>query len=127
MRAVALLVLFAAAAPVEAKPWYRSIRWWVGEGVIVTAAVLDARSTVAAQRIGGVERNPLLGRHPSPGVVWSATAGGIGAMTTLHWLSHKTWQSDTTRRRFMGDVGAPFADAVIEGPIIAHNMQIRRK
>src|SRR5216683_6871296 len=49
------------------KHWYKDLLWWIGEGVIVTAFVLDAHSTVLVrERCPGCrESNPLLGPHPT--------------------------------------------------------------
>jgi hypothetical protein len=49
------------------KHWYTDWLWWAGEGVIVTAFVLDAHSTALVRdRCPACrEVNPFLGSHPS--------------------------------------------------------------
>ena len=48
------------------KHWYKDWRWWVGEGVIVGAFIVDAHSTVLARDScpGCRETNLLLGSRP---------------------------------------------------------------
>src|SRR6202011_3895065 len=69
-----LIVLLLTATSVDAqhrwngkeKHWYKDWLWWVGEGVIVGAFIVDAHSTVLARDScpGCRETNLLLGSRP---------------------------------------------------------------
>src|SRR3982074_1222858 len=74
------------------KHWYKDWVWWVGEGVIVAAFVLDAHSTALARdRCPGCrETNPLLGSHPSNRAIIVGSGLLFGFETGLHIASWET-------------------------------------
>lgn len=45
--------------------------------LFLIANVADAITTNEIIRLGGYEKNPLLGKHPTPGHVWAAKAAVV--------------------------------------------------
>jgi hypothetical protein len=56
--------------------------WYVFGAVFVALSVMDLLQTLALQRLGAVENNPLLGKHPRPGVLIA-----FGTVTTALWVA----------------------------------------
>jgi hypothetical protein len=56
--------------------------WYVAGIAFVALSVMDVMQSLALQRLGAVENNPLLGKHPRPGVLIA-----FGAVTTLLWVA----------------------------------------
>jgi hypothetical protein len=55
---------------------------WYAAGVVFLAlSIADVMQTLALQKMGAVEKNPLLGPHPKPGVLIA-----FGTVTTALWL-----------------------------------------
>ena len=74
------------------KHWYTDWLWWVGEGVIVAASVLDAHSTaLVMERCPGCrESNPLLGPHPTTRAIVVDSSLLFALQTGLHIASWET-------------------------------------
>ena len=101
VRAVSLLfalLLLASGAQAQhrwngkEKHWYKDLLWWVGEGVIVAAFVLDAHSTaLVRERCPGCrETNPLLGPHPTTRAIVVDSSLLFALETGLHIASWET-------------------------------------
>jgi hypothetical protein len=56
--------------------------WYVAGAAFVALSVMDVVQSLALQRLGAVENNPLLGKHPKPGVLIA-----FGTVTTLLWVA----------------------------------------
>jgi hypothetical protein len=110
------------------KHWYKDLLWWVGEGVIVAAFVLDAHSTVLVrERCPGCrEMNPLLGPHPSTRAIVVDGSILFALQTGLHIASWKACPDpnwDDKRWRTACYTLIPGLTA-IKFPAAAHNYHI---
>jgi hypothetical protein len=56
--------------------------WYVAGVVFVVLSIMDVRLSLAVQKLGAIENNPLLGKHPKP-----ATLITFGAVTTVLWAA----------------------------------------
>jgi hypothetical protein len=56
--------------------------WYVAGVAFVALSVMDVMQSLALQKLGAVENNPLLGKHPKP-----ATLIAFGTVTTLLWVA----------------------------------------
>jgi hypothetical protein len=56
--------------------------WYVAGIAFIALSVMDVTQSLALQRLGAVENNPLLGKHPKPGVLIA-----FGAVTTALWVA----------------------------------------
>jgi hypothetical protein len=63
-----------------------SYLWYVAGAVFVALSVMDLLQTLALQRLGAVENNPLLGKHPKPWVLIT-----FAVVTTALWLGAVLW------------------------------------
>jgi hypothetical protein len=74
------------------KHWYKDLIWWIGEGVIVTAFVLDAHSTaLVLDRCPSCrESSPLLGPRPSTRAIVVGSSLLFALETGLHIASWET-------------------------------------
>jgi hypothetical protein len=59
-----------------------SIWWYVAGIAFIALSVADIMQSVTLQKLGAVENNPLLGKHPKPAVLIT-----FGTVTTLLWVS----------------------------------------
>jgi hypothetical protein len=60
--------------------------WYVAAAVFVALSVMDLRQTLTLQKMGAVENNPLLGKHPKPAVLIT-----FAVVTTALWLGAVLW------------------------------------
>jgi hypothetical protein len=60
--------------------------WYVFGAVFVALSVMDLLQTLALQKLGAVENNPLLGKHPRPAVLIT-----FAVVTTAIWLGAVLW------------------------------------
>jgi hypothetical protein len=111
------------------KHWYTDWLWWVGEGVIVTAFVLDAHSTaLVRERCPGCpETNPFIGPHPSNRAIITASSIFFGIETGLHIGSWKACPDPN--REFKSwyvacDTTVPAIVAAWRIPAAVHNYHI---
>lgn len=118
-----LIVGLMLPATAAAKPWYKSARWWLGEAVIAAALAADAHSTSRAQPFA-VERNPLLGHHPSNSQIAGWAIADFALLSTAHAAAWHATREHRKLRRF-----APFAvpayAAAVNGRAAALNYQLR--
>jgi hypothetical protein len=137
VRAVSLLIavlLLASGAQAQhrwngkEKHWYKDWLWWVGEGVIVTAFVLDAHSTALVRdRCPGCrETNPLLGPHPTIRAIVLDSTLLFAFATGLHIGSWETcpdpnWDDKPWRTACYALVPSV---AAFKFPAAVHNYQI---
>jgi hypothetical protein len=64
---------------------------WLLAATLVNSA--DAASTQWVLSRGGIELNPIVGRHPGPVAIWTLT----GSVTTGEWVVAKQWQQTHPR------------------------------
>jgi hypothetical protein len=60
--------------------------WYVAGIAFVALSVMDVTQSLALQRLGAVENNPLLGKHPRPAVLIT-----FAVVTTALWLGAVLW------------------------------------
>ena len=79
-------------APIFVKDW----RWWIGEGVIITASVIDADSSAKVARVCPTceEAAFILSAHPSQKAIWHATIFKVMFLTGEHIVSHRLVAND---------------------------------
>lgn len=125
--AVVLAAALAVVPTCNAKPFYKSRRWWVGEAVIVGAYVADARSTIVGRRNcpGCAEGSLALSAHPSNNGIIGVALLGIGLESTFHALAHWSLQRDAPAWQFAGDTAIPAENAAIILPGVVHNYRLQ--
>lgn len=92
-------------------------KWALGASLLGDAA--DAASTVYARNRGAVEKNPLLGSHPSTGKVLAFKAG-TGALKAL--LTHALGKKHPKAANILGGV-----NGAVNGAVAVHNVVQGRK
>jgi hypothetical protein len=60
--------------------------WYVAGAAFVALSVMDLLQTLALQKLGAIENNPLLGKHPRPAVLIT-----FAVITTALWLGAVLW------------------------------------
>jgi hypothetical protein len=114
------------------KHWYTDWLWWVGEGLMVTAFVLDGHSTALARdRCPACqEANPFVGPHPSNRAIITVSSIFFGIETGLHIAS---WEAcPDPNREFKSwyiacDTTIPAITAAFRIPAIVHNYHVAAK
>jgi hypothetical protein len=60
--------------------------WYVAGAVFVALSVWDLLQSLELQKLGAIENNPLLGKHPKPWVLIT-----FAVVTTALWLGAVLW------------------------------------
>jgi hypothetical protein len=60
--------------------------WYVGGALFIALSIADVMQSLTLQKLGAIENNPLLGKHPKP-----ATLIAFGTVTTALWLWAVLW------------------------------------
>lgn len=87
-------LLFAVPASARPRHWYTDWKWWVGESVIVTAVVLDGKSTCDGFKRGLVEGNFVLRGSTSCGKNLGLLVVEGAVQTGLHAESYRLLRDD---------------------------------
>jgi hypothetical protein len=111
------------------KHWYTDWLWWVGEGVIVTAFVLDGHSTaLVGERCPACpETNPFVGRHPSNRAIITVSSIFFGIETGLHVASWETCPDPNREYKswyVACDTTIPAITAAFRIPAVVHNYRL---
>lgn len=129
LRFISLLAILIIARPAESAPkhWYRDLKWWAGEAVIVTVTSLDAQSTCQGFSRGGVESAAILSGNHSCGTEVGVMAGGIAFYTTLHALEWHFGHKDESKIvRDLYPWAIPAVVTAVHLPAAIHNYESTR-
>jgi hypothetical protein len=108
-------------------PFYKDKQWWAGEAVIMTSVSLDTASTSFARNNGNIEKNPLLGPHPSDAKLAAFSIAGVATYTVLNIAARHFGQKDPNKYwRFAGRWSIPLITAGIHVPLAIHNYNLPR-
>jgi hypothetical protein len=81
-----MLLLLLAAAPWTAKDTQ------VQAAVVALGVVDIALTQVGLSKMDASERNPLLGKNPSPVKLWSLGLSGLAAHSVVAWMLPRGWR-----------------------------------
>jgi len=102
-KTLALFLLLAAPAFGQENPKVADKKYWATMGALIASTAADTWTTSKLQAIGGSERNPLFGKHPSnvrlAGTSFAYTAGEAFLAYKLkarfqhsrHWYLRTLW------------------------------------